>query len=182
VFGQFGFVLGGEQGEVVDAGAGWRRHRFGSGHGVGVAADHSGDAGAHCSALVADLDRGEVEGVIDALDAAADEGGVDFEGVGVQADGGRFGDGALVGPQERLVQLGWCGDGEGPAGDEPLERCRVGLGVDPAVVGGFDPGGEQPVHLDEVVDAAGFDLDEELVAHGAEETFDLAPALGPSRS
>ena len=49
------------------------------------------------------------------------------------------------------------------------------------VVEGFDPGGEQPVQLQErggVVDAGGGEvlaghLDEELLAHGPEDPFDL---------
>ena len=56
------------------------------------------------------------------------------------------------------------------------------------VVDGLDPGGEQGVQLQqrsrlgepllsEVFNAAVGDLDEELVAHGAEEPFDLPPAL-----
>ena len=58
-----------------------------------------------------------------------------------------------------------------------------------AVVFGFDPRGEQPVEFQQrrgVVDPGGGevfgggvgDLDEELLAHGAEEPFDLAAALG----
>ena len=35
---------------------------------------------------------------VDAFDFAADEGGVDFEHVGVEADGRGLGDGALLGP------------------------------------------------------------------------------------
>ena len=68
------------------------------------------DAVAHRPALVADLDRWSGRRVEDALDVAADEGGVDLEGVAVQADGRRLGDGALLGPQERLVQLRRCRD------------------------------------------------------------------------
>ena len=45
-----------------------------------------------------------------------------------------------------------------------------------AVVDGLGPGGEQAVQLGHVVEfAAGADLDQELVADGAEEPFDLAP-------
>jgi hypothetical protein len=51
-----------------------------------------------------------------------------------------------------------------------------------AVIRGLDLRGEQPVHLDEIRDLPGGDLDEELVTHGAEEPFDLASALGASRS
>lgn len=47
-----------------------------------------------------------------------------------------------------------------------------------AVVDGLDPGGEQGVQLGHVVElAAGADLDEELIADGAEEPFDLPAAL-----
>jgi hypothetical protein len=49
------------------------------------------------------------------------------------------------------------------------------------VVSGLDPGAEQPVQLRQVPRAGTVaDLDEELVADGAEEPFDLAPALGLS--
>jgi hypothetical protein len=47
------------------------------------------------------------------------------------------------------------------------------------VVDGLHPGGEQRVQLHQVVQfPAGADLDQELLAHGAEESFDLAPAGG----
>ena len=56
-----------------------------------------------------------------------------------------------------------------------VERGLPGLGVHPAVVDGLCPGGEQGVELDQVVEfAAGADLDQELLAHGAEESLDLA--------
>jgi hypothetical protein len=48
--------------------------------------------------------------------------------------------------------------------------------VGPAVVDGFHPGGEPGVQLDQVGDlSAGADLDQELVAHGAKQSLDLAP-------
>ena len=175
-------MAAGEQREVVDAGGRRNRDGVGSGHGVGVAADDAGDTGAHRPALVADVDGGEVERVEDALDAAADEDGVDLEGVAVHADRRCLGHRPLLGPQERLVQLVRRRDHERPAGNEPLERGGVGLGVDPAVIRGLDPRAEQPVHLDQVSDTAGGGLDEELVAHGPKEPFDLAAAFGPSRS
>ena len=58
-----------------------------------------------------------------------------------------------------------------------LDRRLLGLAVHPAVVDLFDPGGEQGVQLGHVVHASrpGADLDQELVPHGAEELFDLAP-------
>jgi hypothetical protein len=47
------------------------------------------------------------------------------------------------------------------------------------VVDGLDPGGEQGVQVGHVLQlAAGADLDEELLAHGPEEPFDLPPAGG----
>jgi hypothetical protein len=57
-----------------------------------------------------------------------------------------------------------------------------------AVVDLLDPGGEEPVELQQIshVTLAGLgglagDLDEELVAHGAEEPFDLSPTLRTAR-
>ncbi len=95
----------------------------------------------------------------------------------MEADGGGLGHRAALGPQERLVELCWGREREGAARLEALEGSGAGLGVGPAVVDGLDPGGEEPVELDEGGDTAGSDLDEELVAHGAEEAFDLASAL-----
>jgi len=49
------------------------------------------------------------------------------------------------------------------------------------VVGSLDPGAEQPVQLSQVPGAGTVaDLNQELVADGAEEPLDLAPALGLS--
>jgi len=48
------------------------------------------------------------------------------------------------------------------------------------VVVGLHPGDQQPVQLGQVGDAAGFvagELDQELLADGAEEPLDLAAAL-----
>ena len=80
------------------------------------------------------------------------------------------------------------GDRERGAGHPAGQRGHAGLGVDAPVVDVLDPGGEQPVHLGQVVDlppglaVAGGDLDDELAVDGAEEAFDLAPALGPARA
>jgi hypothetical protein len=60
--------------------------------------------------------------------------------------------------------------------------------VDPAVVDGFGPCGEQPVQLGDaghvppaaLAGVAG-DLDEELLADGEEQPFYLSPSLGPAR-
>jgi hypothetical protein len=55
----------------------------------------------------------------------------------------------------------------------------TGLGVGAVVVDPFDPGAEQPVQLLQVLGAAaGLQLDQELLAHGAEDPLDLAAALG----
>ena len=71
------------------------------------------------------------------------------------------------------------------AGCEPtLQRRLPGLAVRAAVVDLLDPGGEQAVQLGQAGDrAAGAlgtvdDLDEELLAHGAEHPLDLASAGG----
>ena len=75
------------------------------------------------------------------------------------------------------------GSGGGPAASHRCQRRLPGLGVHPAVVDGLDPGGEQRVQLGQVGDrAAGAvagvgDLDQELLADGAEEPFDLPAAL-----
>jgi hypothetical protein len=48
----------------------------------------------------------------------------------------------------------------------------------PPVIDTFDPGGEQPVQRGQVRDAGAVaDLDQELLADGAEEPLDLPPAL-----
>jgi hypothetical protein len=155
---------------------------FGAGLGVGVAADPVGDCLAEGALLVADLDVGEVEGVEDQLDPAADQQRVDLVGVGVQRHGRAGGDGAVLGPQERLAQL--RGGGPGQRGGRPglpaSQRRRAGLGVDPGVVVGLHPGDQQAVQLGQVGDAVGGlagDLDQKLAADGAEEPLDLAAAL-----
>jgi hypothetical protein len=54
--------------------------------------------------------------------------------------------------------------------------------MDPPVVDALRPGGEQPVQLAQVRDAAPVaDLDQELLADGTEEPLDLAPSLRPPR-
>jgi hypothetical protein len=72
---------------------------------VHVAADLVRDGGAHRPVLPADLDAGQVEQVEHQLDLAADQGGVDFVAVAVQGHGRGLCNGAVFGPQERLVQL-----------------------------------------------------------------------------
>jgi hypothetical protein len=164
---------------VVGAGVGL----LGAGLGVGVAADPVGDRGAEGALLVADLDVGEVEGVEDQLDLAAAKQRVDLVGVVVQRHGGAGGDGAVLGPQERLAELG--GGGSGQRGGQPglpaPKRRRAGLGVDPGVVVGLHPGDQQAVQLGQVGDPFGglaVQLDQELPSHGAEEPLDLASAGG----
>ena len=56
--------------------------------------------------------------------------------------------------------------------------------MDARVVDGLDPGGEQPVEPGQVGDLGqpvGGELDEELIAHGPEEPFDLPTALRAAR-
>jgi hypothetical protein len=149
---------------------------------VDVAADAVGDGQAHGPAGVADLDAGEVERVEHQLHLVADEGGVDLVAVAVQAEGGGLGDPPALGPQERLAQLGRRGQGGGAGEQEALEGRAAGLGVHPGVVDALDPGGEQPVELGQVARAAaGVQLNEELLADGAEHPLDLAAALGLAR-
>ena len=169
--GQFGGVGGLDEVQVVDPGrrGGWGVD-VGAGFAVDVAADPVRDRGSHGPALVAHGDVGEVERVEHQLDAVPDQGGVDFVGVGVQGHGRGLGHGALLGPQERLVQ-GVTGGQHRWAGCEPtLQRRLPGLAVRAAVVDLLDPGGEQAVQLGQAGDrAAGAlgtvdDLDEELFA------------------
>ena len=51
---------------------------------MGVAADRVRDGQPEGAPLVADLDPGEVEGVVEELDPPADEGGVDLVAVALQ--------------------------------------------------------------------------------------------------
>ena len=111
------------------------------------------------------------------LDAPADERGVDLVGVGEQAHRRRLGDGAGLGPQERLVQLRGVRVAGRAAGSETLERGHLRLRVHGAVIDGLDPGGEQLVEPGDVVDLGVADFDEELVAHRAKEPLDLAASL-----
>jgi hypothetical protein len=152
---------------------------------VGVAADPERDRGAEGALLVADFDVGEVEGVEDQLDPAADQQRVDLVGVGMQRDRGVGGDGAVLGPQERLAELGGGGPGQrvGQALLPTPERRRAGLGMDLGVVVGLHPGDQQAVQLGQVADPLGVavQLDQELAADGAEEPLDLAASLRPAR-
>jgi len=147
---------------------------------VGVTAQHVRHPGAHGAPFEADLDGSQVEGVEDQLHPPSHQGGVDLEGVAVQRHRRRLGHHAPLRPQERLVQLRRRRKSERRTGLEALQRGDAGLGVGPAVIDGLDPGGEEPVHLDQVGDTSGLDFDQELVAHCAEEPFDLAPAFGPA--
>jgi hypothetical protein len=55
--------------------------------------------------------------------------------------------------------------------------------VDRGVIDRLDPGREQPGELGQTADARGDllgDLDQELLAHGAEKPFDFPSALGPA--
>jgi hypothetical protein len=51
--------------------------------------------------------------------------------------------------------------------------------MSPPVINGFHPGREQPVQLGQIIDVLA-DLDQKLLADGAEVSLDLAPALGLS--
>ena len=147
-------------------------------------------------ALVSDLDGFHVERGEHQLHLAADQRGVDLEGVAVQRHRRGLGDRAVLRPQERLGQIGCRGHRRGPAQPRPaavpaLQRGLPGLGMHAAVVLGFDPRGQQPVERQQcgaVISArrgeafgGGIgDLDEELFTHGAEEPFDLPAPLGLS--
>jgi hypothetical protein len=75
---------------------------------------------------------------------------------------------------------GWRRRGAvGEAGQEPLGRPVSGLAVLAPVVDGLDPCGEQLVELRQIRgDTPVAELDEELLAEGAEEPFDLDAAGG----
>src|SRR5215472_2655068 len=97
-----------EDAQVVDAGGlglGALLAVAGAGLGVPVAADEERDGFPGGLALVPHVDVGQVEGVEDQLDGAADQRGVDLVEVAVQGDSGRLFHRAPLGPQERLVQL-----------------------------------------------------------------------------
>jgi hypothetical protein len=72
-------------------------------------------------AVPADLDDGQVEGVEDAPDAAAGQHRVGLVDAAEQLDGGGLGDYPVLGPQERLAQLGRRRGGERGAG-QPAEQ------------------------------------------------------------
>jgi hypothetical protein len=179
-------LLGGEalldHGEVVDPAGAWcglgGAGGVGDGGGVDVAAELERDRGSHGALLVADLDVAQVEGVEDQLHGRADQGRVDLVAVAEQADHRLLGDLATLGPQERLPELGGSGQARWRARKEPLYRRLAGLGVDPVVVDALDPGTEQAVQLVQIpCPAAAVQLQEELLADGAEDPLDLAAAL-----
>jgi hypothetical protein len=144
---------------------------------VGVAADSDRHRGSHGPVVPADFDSGQVEGVEDEFDFAADEGGVDLVGVGEQRHGGGFGHGSGLRPQERFADQVGIGDGRGGGGGEPFEGGGAGLGVDAVVIDGLDPGGEEVVESGQVAHRDRVDLDEELVSHGPEDPFDFPAAF-----
>ena len=147
---------------------------------MGVAADRVRDGEPERAALVADLDPLELEGVEVQLDATADEGGVDLVAVALQRDGRRLGDGALLLPEERLPQkLGLCAGVRPPgcARGVALERRLLRLAVHAQVVGLPQPGAEEVVELVERGELAPGELDQEVVADGAKQPFQLAAAL-----
>jgi hypothetical protein len=94
---------------------------------VDVAAELERDRRCHGALLVADLDRGEVEGVEHQLHGRADQGGVDLVAVAEQADHRLLGDLPMFGPQERLAELGGAGQAGWRAGPQPLHRGLAGL-------------------------------------------------------
>lgn len=164
-----------------------RQGLVGAGFAVSMPSDLVGDGLAHVTALVAHRDVAQVEGVEEQLDPPPGQRGVDLVGVAVQGECGGLGHGALLGPQERLVQLrrGGC-HRPGPAGGHdrlpgavpPVQRRLPGLGVHPGVVDGLDPGGEVLIQfLHGVQLPAGADLDEELLTHGTKHPLDLPSSL-----
>ena len=182
---------GAGQPDVADAGRGGGRDRLpGPGLGVGVAADDVRDGLPGWAALPAHLDAGQVERVEDQLSPAAGQRGIDLVGVSVQRHDGRLADGAVLAPQERLVQLGGARQrrrSPGPSIRPPLERGLPGLGVHPAVADRFRPRGERPVQLADAghVPPAGLagitgDLGQELLPDSEKQALYLPPPLRPA--
>ena len=172
-----------EGGQVVDPGRGRLGAGLpvrGAGLGVAVPSDDERDGGPGRLPGEADLDPVQVERGEQQLDHPPGQPRVDLVDVAVQADQGRLVGLAPLGPQERLPQQGRLGDGPlfrrgllPPGG-----RGLAGLGVDRPVVGGLQPGLEQAVHLRQVRDplpVAG--LDQELLPHSPEKTFDFPSSL-----
>lgn len=137
-------MLGLEQGEVVDPGAGRRRRGLGLGAGVDVAPDPVRDSAAEGAAGVAHLDRPEGEGVEEELDRAPAKGGVDLVAVAAQGDGGGLSHLPALAPEEGLPQLGRAGVAGRPSGLEARKRRLARLAVGLAVVDAFEPGLELP--------------------------------------
>ena len=111
--GEFGGVGGIDQGEVVDAGRrpGRLRRDLRPGLGVGVTGDLERQRRARVGPVEADAQEGQVERVEDELDLPPGQPGVDLVTVAVQRDEGGFGDGAVLGPAERLGQSAGAGTG-----------------------------------------------------------------------
>ena len=105
---------------------------FGSGLGVGVAADVVRDRQPHRRAGEPDLDAGQVERVEHQLDFPADQRRVDLVAVAVQRHRRGLGHAAVLLPQERLGQRRpGSGSGTGPpavqraSGVCPVSECTV---------------------------------------------------------
>ena len=100
-------AAGFDEREVVDPGACRGRCRgLGAFSGVGVPADRDWHGYTHRTVVPADLDDRQIERVEQQFHFASDESGVDL--VGVHGRCRCHGDGAGLGPQERLAKQSWC--------------------------------------------------------------------------
>jgi hypothetical protein len=185
--GEFGLVGFVDEARVVDASRSWWRcWGFGAGFGMGVPADVVRDRAAAGNTVKADFDGGEVKRVEHQLNFATNEAVVDLIGVAVQGNRRGFGDGAAFFPEERLGQRGRGGQRERAAGLPASQRRLAGFRVHGAVIDGLDPGGEQPVQLEQITDMVAArlvltgDLDQELIPDAAEVALDLPAALRAS--
>jgi hypothetical protein len=134
-----------------------------------------GNRQTHGTALVADLDAAQVEGVEEEPDADSDQDRVDLVLLAEEAHRGGIGAASVLGPQEGLAQLRRARAAR--AEDQaPLQRGLLGLPVAGAVIDALQPGTEELVELAQILGpAARLELDQELAAHGLEEALDLAP-------
>jgi hypothetical protein len=107
------------------AGAGGSAGTSGLALGWGVTGDLERQRRARVGPVEADAQEGQVERVEDELDLPPGQPGVDLVTVAVQRDEGGFGDGAVLGPAERLGQVGRRGKRVGAAFQPARQRPQA---------------------------------------------------------